>query len=57
MKDFFKGTTHSEEKDNNPKHHKYLENNHQGNSFIRINSTKKYQHINQQYRWNGNQNK
>jgi hypothetical protein len=40
MKDFFKGTTYSEEKDNNPKHHKDQENNHQGNSFIRINSTK-----------------
>jgi hypothetical protein len=40
MKDFFKGTTHSEKKDNNSKHHKDLENNHQGNSFIRVNSTK-----------------
>jgi hypothetical protein len=40
MKDFFKGTTHSEKKDNTPKHHKDLENNHQGNSFIRVNSTK-----------------
>jgi hypothetical protein len=40
MKDLFKGTTHPKEKDNNPKHHKDLENNHQGNSFIRINSTK-----------------
>jgi hypothetical protein len=33
-------TNHSDEKDNNPKHHKDQENNYQCNYFTRINLTK-----------------